>query len=268
MVQIHAPPSIMFNRSRSLLTPVLSAIGLTLGTATVFAQTAQYRLSALKVELSSQLPFTALAIANTGNVPLDFKVRVQRWQQRATGEDELHLLPSNSLELAAFPNLLHLAVGGRAEIRIGHRLGAIDVERTYRLLVAEIPPVPSGLESETRLVTVHSLPVFIKPAVIRRQGQLLNAQVQQGALQVTISNQGNVHIEADQIKVTGFDKNGQRLFEVYPEREYILAGVTRPLRPMPLPQDHCGDVRTVQIVLNIAANPPITQIERRTGICR
>lgn len=174
----------------------------------------------------------------------------------------------NSLELVAFSNLLHLPVGDRAEIRIGHRLPTTDLERTYRLLVAEIPPAPSGLASETRLVTVHSLPVFIKPAVIRRQGQLLNAQVQQGALQITVSNQGNVHIEADQIKVTAFSEKGQRLFEVHPEREYILAGVTRSLRPMPLPQDHCRDVRSLQIVLDITAHPPTTQIERPTGICR
>lgn len=190
-------------------------------------------------------------------------MRAKQWQQRATGQDEFHLLPLNSLELVPFPNLLHLPVGDRAEIRIGHRLPPTDVERTYQLLVAEIPPAPSGLESETRLVTVHSLPVFIKPRVIRRQGQLLNAQVQQGALQITVSNQGHVHIEADQIS-----EKGQRLFEVHPEREYILAGVTRSLRPMPLPQDHCRDVRSLQIVLDIAAHPPTTQIERPTGICR
>ncbi len=266
MVQIHAPPFIMFNRFWSFLTPFVFLSSLILGTAT--AQTAQYRLSALKIELAPQEPFTVLAIANTGNVPLDFKVRVQQWQQRTTGEDELHLLPLNSLELVAFPNLLHLPVGGRAEIRIGHRLPTTDLERTYRLLVAEIPPAPRGLESEMRLVTVHSLPVFIQPAVIRRQGQLLNAQVQQGALQVTVRNQGNVHIEADQIKVTAFGEKGQRLFEVHPEREYILAGVTRSLRPMPLPQDHCGAVRSLQIVIDIAAHSPITQIERPAGICR
>lgn len=266
MVQIHAPPFMMFNRFWRFLAPLIPLPSLILGMST--AQTAQYRLSALKIELAPQEPFTVLAIANTGNVPLDFKVRVQQWQQRATGEDELHLLPANSLELVAFPNLLHLPVGSRTEIRLGHRLPAADVERTYRLLVAEIPPAPQGIGSETRLVTVHSLPVFIKPAVIRRQGQLLNAQVQQGTLQMTVSNRGNVHIEADQITVRGLAENGQRLFELRPQREYVLAGVTRPLMPMPLPQDQCAAVRTLQIVLDIAAHPPTTQIERPTGVCR
>ncbi|URR34352.1 hypothetical protein NBE99_06740 [Thermosynechococcus sp. HN-54] len=251
-----------------LFTFCVSGILLIVGMASAVAQIAQYRFSALKIELLPQVPFGVLAIANTGSVPLDFKVRVQHWQQRETGEDELHLLPPNSLELVAFPNLLHLPVGGRAEIRIRHRFPAPEVERTYRLLVAEILPAPQGPSSETRLVTVHSLPVFIKPAVIRRQGQLLNAQVQQGTLQMTLRNQGNVHIEADQIKVRGLAQNGQRLFEVRPQREYVLAGVTRPLMPMPLPQDQCAAVRTLQIVLDVVANPPATQVEQPTGVCR
>ncbi|MFN3680394.1 hypothetical protein [Thermosynechococcus sp.] len=49
--------------------------------------------------LPKNLFFAVLAIANTGNILLDFKVRAKQWQQRATGQDEFHLSPLNSLEL-------------------------------------------------------------------------------------------------------------------------------------------------------------------------
>lgn len=40
------------------------------------------------------------------------------------------------------------------------------------------------------------------------------------------------------------------------------------LMPMRLPQDQWAAVRILQIVLGIAANPPTTQMERPTGLCR
>lgn len=55
MVQIHAPPLMMFNRFWSFLAFLVPCPSLILGMAT--AQMAQYRLSALKVELAPQEPF-------------------------------------------------------------------------------------------------------------------------------------------------------------------------------------------------------------------
>ena len=76
--------------------------------------------------------------------------------------------------------------------------------------------------------------------------QELRQLMQAGKLAFDVSNNGNVHFSATNVKVTGLDEKGQTLFERQREGWYVLAGGTRTYE-LDLPAESCAGLRSLRI---------------------
>lgn len=231
------------------------------------AQSTEFYLNAVRVDLSARQRTVLLTITNTGEAPIDFEVSLRKWQQTSDGQDEL---AESDGGVVAFPLLLSVPPGEQRNLRVGVRQPPLDQEGTYRLLVAELPSpnIPETQGAQLRIIKTLSLPVFIEPVTPRRQGEFVNASIQQGRLSVTLRNTGNVHIQTLGLVVQGKSDQGTVIFEQTFDSVYVLANHQRELRNLPLSQTNCAQVRQVTLQ-TVATMPPIsTTIATPNGVCR
>ncbi len=231
------------------------------------AQSTEFYLNAVRVELSARQRTVLLTITNTGPAPINFEVSLRQWQQTNEGQDELS---ESDGGVVAFPLLLSVPPGEQRNLRVGVRQPPVDQERTYRLLVAELPNpnVPETQGAQLRILKTLSLPVFIEPVTPQRQGEFVNGSIQQGRLTVTLRNTGNVHIQTLGTVVQGKSEQGTVVFEQTLDSVYVLANRQREFRNIPLPQTNCAQVRQVTLQ-TVATTPAITAtIPTPNGICR
>ncbi|AXY68177.1 molecular chaperone [Thermosynechococcus sichuanensis E542] len=232
----------------------------------VGAQSSEFYLNAVQVFLSPRQRTALLTLTNTGQVPINFEVSVRRWQQTADGQEELTESDGN---VVAFPILLSVPPGEQRTLRVGVRQPATTEEQTYRLLVTELPPanVPETQGAAIRIIKTLSLPVFVQPVNIQRQGEIVNGRVEKGKLSFVVRNRGNVHIQTLGITVQGLNERGTVVFERTLDSVYVLAERDRPFRNIPLPQSNCAQVRQVKLQ-SVGTNPSLTtEIPTPNGVC-
>ncbi|HIK35974.1 MULTISPECIES: fimbrial biogenesis chaperone [unclassified Thermosynechococcus] len=247
---------------RALLAAVI-ALGIT---SRVGAQSSEFYLNAVQVFLSPRQRTVLLTLTNTGQVPINFEISVRRWQQTADGQEELTESDGN---VVAFPVLLSVPPGEQRSLRVGVRQPATTQEQAYRLLVTELPPanVPGTKGAAIRLIKTLSLPVFVQPANIQRQGEIVNSRVEGGKFSFVLRNRGNVHIQTLGFTVQGLNEQGRIVFERTLDSVYVLADRDRPFRNIPLPQTNCAQVRQLK-VQSVGTNPSLTtEISTPKGIC-
>lgn len=128
----------------------------------VFA--ASLQVSPISIEIASQEQGQALYLSNTGTATVRAQVRVQQWSQ-ADGQDQL----APTRDVVASPPLLEIQPGARQMVRIVRlQPAAAGPEKTYRLIVDELPPgqaEPAAAQSAgLRFNLRYSIPVFVQPA--------------------------------------------------------------------------------------------------------
>ncbi|MCI3281613.1 fimbria/pilus periplasmic chaperone [Synechococcus sp. PCC 6717] len=230
------------------------------------AQSTEFYLNAVQVFLSPRQRTVLLTLTNTGETPLNFEISLRKWQQTPDGQDELSEADGG---VVAFPLLLSVPPGEQRSLRVGVRQPPLEQENTYRLLVAELPSpnIPNTQGAQLRIIKILSLPVFIEPVTPQRQGEFVNASIQQGRLSVTLRNTGNVHIQTLGIIVRGKSDQGAVIFEQTLDSVYVLANRQRDFRNLLLPQTNCAQVRQVTLQ-TVATSPTITTtIPTPNGIC-
>lgn len=226
----------------------LGLLGLVLGcVSTVSAD--EWSVSPLKLDLGGAVRSGVFSVRNLGGVEKTFSVVVKGWSQDAEGKD----VETETGDLIFFPATLVVPPSDYAVVRIGARNPIAETERAYRVYVAEIPQTPEmrGDQGATMQVVLRiGLPVFIQP---RHKVSKLEIQLQErgGVISAKVSNPGNVHIRADEVRFRGLDSQGNEKFsQALPER-YLLAGVTRSYR-LSVPGDVCGLVSRVQLNYEVA----------------
>lgn len=122
---------------------------------------ASLQISPVTVELAPQERGAVMTLANSGDTPLHGQVRVYQWEQR-DGQDILTPTP----ELQASPPLLRIAPGAEQIVRLVRTDEApAAAERSYRLLIDEIPEESASDTSGIRLRMRYSVPVFVGPGL-------------------------------------------------------------------------------------------------------
>lgn len=189
---------------------------------------------------------TILTLTNESAEELRFQLSAFGWdQEQGTGEMKL----SPTQDITFFPTLLTLKAGESRNVRVGTTVRPTETERTYRIFFEELPPLvrkDDARGSQVRIITKMGIPIFIDPAKRVLNGALKNAAVRAGKLAFDVSNNGNVHFSATNVKVTGLDEKGQALFERQREGWYVLAGGTRTYE-LDLPAESCAGLRSLRI---------------------
>lgn len=193
---------------RSLLLGSLrpaTALLLLLGPGTVGAQAPGGSLSVAPVQLS----LTGLArsvstiVSNPGTSPITVQVRLYRWTMK--GEEEVY----SPVDDAGFsPPMFRLEPRGTQSVRIVAKVPPGPVERSYRLVVDQLPL--AGAAGQLQLPVRMVLPVFVEPAAgVPRSSSLewsARQDTQTQRISISVRNRGSVHVRLVELTAQAGDK--------------------------------------------------------------
>ncbi|MEZ5644649.1 MAG: fimbria/pilus periplasmic chaperone [Burkholderiaceae bacterium] len=182
------------------------------------------------VGLSAQNVREAISVINRGDERTTVHVDVVSWTQ-ADGRDVF--LPTSDVVLN--PGVFTLQPGQTQVLRLGWRgKGPVDTERTYRLLLREVPPamnaaVPLGPAArpdggpQVRVLLELRIPVYVAPEKAMPRSEWQVKRVDANAVEVRLRNPGNVHTVVRQMQVTaGAPLDTQAAVLAGQERRWIL----------------------------------------------
>ena len=179
-------------------------------------------VSPVRVTLSDSQRIGSLSVRNDGAEPVTMQMEVLSWSQR-----EGNAVFAATRELLANPPIFTIPAGGSQLVRVGLRR-APDVQRelTYRVILQELPPPPNPDLTGARMTLRISLPVFVSPEIEAKPVLLWQAaRTSQGALKISLSNNGNGHIQIKNFKLSLLDS--AQPWVTLQSSDYVLAGQSR-----------------------------------------
>jgi len=215
-------------------------------------------VSPVRVTLSDSQKIGSLSVRNDGAEPVTMQMEVLSWSQR-----EGNAVFAATRELLANPPIFTIPAGSSQLVRVGLRR-APDVQRelTYRVILQELPPPPNPDLTGARMTLRISLPVFVSPEIEAKPVLLWQAvRTSQGALKISLSNNGNGHIQIKNFKLSLLDS--AQPWVTLQSSDYVLAGQSRdwivlasPENPAPPPgvtlqlfaQTDAGDIEAEVII--------------------
>jgi len=210
------------------------------------AQAGNYGVDPIQLELGSQRPSAVLTLTNSGKEPLRFQLSASLWDERRAGGIELK--PTS--DVIVFPSLITLQPGHAAKVRVGTTAPADLHERTYRVIVDELPPLvkdaAGGAQTGVKVLTRTSIPIFVFAGVAKPMPRLDAARVDKGTISFTVANGGNAHMRVSKVHVEARGADNQVRYEQDVAGWYVLANGVRDYS-FPIPANVCSDVRTVAV---------------------
>lgn len=183
------------------------------------ARAASLEVSPVGFELKKQYPSGVLRIKNTAALPIRIQIDAVEWSsdgfQEIFGEDT-HALLLN-------PPIVEIAPEATQSIRFGllkDKISQIaNQEKSYRLIINEVPAENIQLKSGLQTILRVRIPVFITPDEVKQKlTWLLKRDVSGLALAVT--NEGNVHTKINGI--VWVNTNSEDNLQIKPT--YVLSG--------------------------------------------
>jgi fimbrial chaperone protein len=190
------------------------------------------QVTPISLEIAAPEQAQSIILSNNGKAPMRAQVRVQQWSQ-SEGEDKLE----STREVVASPPLVEIAPGERQMVRIVRLQPApVALERTYRLIIDELPPTEAAAPAQAGLQFLmrYSVPVFVSPAGAPvapvdaaaapsdLSRLLANLKPDGQGMLLSVVNQGPRRLKLSQLVLV--DTNGQRTV-VHPGLlGYALAG--------------------------------------------
>jgi fimbrial chaperone protein len=157
-------------------------------------------ISPTRVTLTEKTPTAAITVVNQGTDPKVIQAELLRWTQE--GGKDVH---AQTRDLLVNPPVFTVAPGKTQVIRVGLNRAPNDAqELAYRLFLQEVPPPPlpgfTGLQVALRI----GVPVFVAPARTPVSPKLhwKAVRMDAGTIQLTVSNEGNVHAELAEIMLS------------------------------------------------------------------
>ena len=186
------------------------------------ASGASFGVSPVRVTLSDDQKISTIIVRNDGTETVSMQMDVLNWSQEE-GDDVL----TPTRELIANPPIFTVPPGGKQLVRVGLRR-APDVQRelTYRIAIQELAPPPDPDFMGTKMLVRISLPVFVLPKVDAKPVLLWQAaRTPQGALKISLTNNGNAHIQIANFKLSL--PGSQQPWVTKESAEYVLPGQSR-----------------------------------------
>src|SRR5438874_7454258 len=119
------------------------------------ARAGQLGVNPVQIKLDADTASEMLSLRNSGSSEVRYEIRAYAWIEPAEGEPQL--TPTD--DVVVFPPVLAIQGGETRNLRVGALVAAGPVERTYRLILEELPAAvkPDGVQILNRF----SIPVFV-----------------------------------------------------------------------------------------------------------
>jgi fimbrial chaperone protein len=168
-------------------------------------------------------PTALVSLTNDSDDATRFETSVNTWAESPDGETAL----SPSTDVVIFPQLIALAPHETKKVRIGTELPPASAERSYRLIMQELPRLNRGTGVvEIQVLSKLSLPVFVTAAAAQARPAIAPPSLKNGTLSFDVVNAGAAHFMLKQVNVTGRSAGGDS-FSFETKGWYVLAGGRR-----------------------------------------
>lgn len=183
------------------------------------AQASSLKVYPVRIVLTPKEPVQTMTIQNDGAESARIQLRVFSWRQ-VDGEDKLE----ETRDVLANPGLFEIAAQSEQIARFGLRSGPGSVEKSYRVVLEEVPGLRPNEPGKVRTLLRISIPIFV-PAP-NPVGRLSWRAWAAGDRKMTfeIRNQGTVHVQINRLALAG--RNGTKL-GAGDMSVYLLPGATR-----------------------------------------
>lgn len=213
------------------------------------AHAADFHVSPVRFDLGKKQRTALLTISNTSAEPLRLQVSMHVWSQDAQNPQAL----TPTQDLTYYPSLLTVEPGQARNIRIGGQLQPADTEKSYRLLVTQLPPTAQPANAmELRVLTQMSIPVFVEAEQSAPHGTVEEVALNRGELSFLLHNTGNIHFFAKKARIQGRDARGALLFDKEQSGWYVLPGVKQRFK-VPVPPPLCARLHSVSVEVSTDA---------------
>jgi fimbrial chaperone protein len=225
-------------------------------------QAGQFQVNPVLVELSAAQKSATVKVHNQGPDTTTFHVTGFVWQQARTGEMEL--LPSS--ELIFFPSMLKLAAGETRLVRVGSTASSDQKEKSYRIVVEELPALKrteEGTRTAVQVLTRMTLPVFVAPLHPSARASFERVTLEKGKLVFTLRNSGTVRFRATGVRMVARVRTGEKSFERTEPGWYVLGGGERDYE-VHVPPEVCAHATSLELHLQAEgvqadASVPVTK---------
>ncbi|MBU4181711.1 MAG: fimbria/pilus periplasmic chaperone [Gammaproteobacteria bacterium] len=209
------------------------------------AQAGSLSVMPVVVALSDHKVREAITVTNQGDERVTTHVDVVSWTQ-SDGKD----IFAPTTDVLLNPGVFTLEPGQVQVLRLGWRgQPPLDTERSYRILLREVPPAaptqaPStslagALPSQVRVLLELRIPIYVAPRQVVHRPEWQTRRVDGDTLDVHFSNLSNVHTVVHDLQLVS--GSGAPLGEPLDVHAAVLAGQERHWS-LPLPKGDAADL--------------------------
>ncbi|KRC81573.1 molecular chaperone [Sphingomonas sp. Root241] len=162
------------------------------------AQASSLKVYPVRIVLTPKEPVQTMTIQNGSSEAARIQLRVFSWRQ-VDGEDKLE----ETRDILANPGSFEIAGQGEQIARFGLRTSPGTVEKSYRVILEEVPGSRPSEPGKVRTLLRISIPIFV-PAP-NPVGRLSWRAWAAGDRKMTfeIRNQGTVHVQINRLALAG-----------------------------------------------------------------
>lgn len=191
------------------------------------ASAGSFSIDPVRIQLSEAKPSSVMRVENRGDATITVQLQAMNWTQSGN-QDQLTV----SRELLATPQVFRLRPGQVQVVRVA-LLGPVDAtrERSFRLLLDEVPPAPAadfrGLQMALRI----SMPVFVQARTPAAASLAATVVERDGQRQLQLFNRGHAHLQLTGLQLQSQPAAVPSLYS-HDKTLYVLPGQRREL-PLP-----------------------------------
>jgi fimbrial chaperone protein len=187
-------------------------------TATTWCGT--FTVNPVRIQVSTARPNAILQITNRDDQPVTLQAHVLRWD--LDGQKDVY---ADSDDVMLNPPIATVGPHQTQFIRLGlrHPLEGTE-ERTYRLIVEEVPPPPKPDFRGVQTILRISIPIFVVPktaAVPQVNWQAVRTS--DSRLRLIATNQGGAHVQVKALEVSSADSSDNYLKGVIDDKRTLTA---------------------------------------------
>lgn len=181
---------------RRLVTVTMCAIAAAFEVAASPARAGTLEVAPTTVVLGQDAKAGVLYVNNDGNAPVTVQIEPFDWAQ-SDGKEQL--TPSDALMVS--PPIAAIPAQAKQTIRLMTKPGTGAAERTFRLLVSELPDPALQTRHTVQVLTQFSVPVFTDDAATGPANVVWDAVLESGALKITARNDGARHAKFADLQI-------------------------------------------------------------------
>lgn len=186
---------------------------------------ATFDIYPVKIFFDSKNRIEKLTIKNLAEKTLNLQIRVFSWTQDGNGMD----VYEDTKDILLFPKTLSLKPDEEKIVRVGSQIPSSDREKTYRIIVEELPPLTSEQKegSVVHILLRISIPIFVASREKKLEAKIELRGIENGNLLFDVLNTGNTHFIAEKILIKGVDEGSNEVFSTSQNGWYILSNMRR-----------------------------------------